>query len=45
MHADDIVVVIAAIAAIGLVNWYFFVAADRGAGGRGREQRDRSTRT
>jgi hypothetical protein len=40
MHADDIVVVIAAIAAIGWVNWYFFVAADRRppADGREREQ-------
>ena len=45
MHADDIVVVIAAIAAIGWVNWYFFVAANRRANGSGRQKRDRATRS
>jgi len=45
MHADDIVVVIAAIAAIGWVNWYFFVAGDRRADCRGGGQRDRATRS
>jgi hypothetical protein len=45
MHADDIVVVIAAIAAIGWVNWYFFIAAHRRADRSGREQRDRATRS
>jgi hypothetical protein len=45
MHADDIVVVIAAIAAIGWVNWYFFVAANRRADERERGQRGRSTRS
>jgi hypothetical protein len=44
VRADEIVVVIAAIAAIGWVNWYFFVAANR-ADGREREQRDRATRS
>ena len=45
MHADDIVVVIAAIAAIGWVNWYFFVAGDRRADGSGREHHDRANRS
>jgi hypothetical protein len=34
MHVDDIVVVLAAIAAIAWVNWYFFVSANRRANGR-----------
>ena len=45
MHADDIVVVIAAIAAIGWVNWYFFVAAGRRADGRERTEHDRASRS
>ena len=45
MHVDDIVVVLAAIAAIAWVNWYFFVAADRRASGRGNGQHDDATRT
>ncbi len=45
MRPDDIAVVIAAIVAIGWVNWYFFVAGDRRADGRGGGQRDRATRS
>ncbi|HEX5077068.1 MAG TPA: hypothetical protein VFW03_27915 [Gemmatimonadaceae bacterium] len=45
MHADDIVVVIAAVAAIAWVNWYFFIAADRQADGRESEHRDGATRS
>ncbi len=45
MRPDDIAVVIAAIVAIGWVNWYFFVAGDRRADGRGSGQRDSATCT
>ena len=45
MHADDVVVVIAAVAAIAWVNWYFFVAKDRGADGLRSGQRGGATST
>ena len=44
MRADEIVVVIAAIAAIGWVNWYFFVAAGARADESGKRHSERSTR-
>ena len=45
MRADEVVVVIAAVAAIVWVNWYFFVAARGRADAGGRRQRDDATRT
>jgi hypothetical protein len=45
MRADEVVVVIAAVAAIAWVNWYFFVAAPGRADDHGRRQRDGATRT
>ena len=45
MSATDWMVIVAGLGLIGWVNWYFFVAGDRRADGRGGGQRDRATRS